>query len=865
MEYLLSDILNITGGIPTFHSPENFVVQQLLTDSRSKQTVNPENTVFFAIKGERNNGHLYIQELFNRGIKNFVVSEKPPELKANFILVEHTVIALQLLAAHHRNRFNYPVFGITGSNGKTIVKEWLHQLISTEKNIVRSPKSYNSQLGVPLSVWQMKESDELALFEAGISRIGEMPALEKIIRPTHGIITNIGAAHDGGFENRKQKTEEKLKLFRNSNVLFYCSNYSEIEAGAKSTLDEKKTRFISWSKNITGEKNIGLQKKESLIITGIKKSVKETLIEGTFNGVPPEGNEIHPNDLSGPEKIEGHPSGQISITIPFTDDASIENAIHCWLVLLFLGYQNQEINKRMQGLIPIAMRLEQKEGIHNCTIINDSYNSDTGSLAIALDFLNQQNQHPKKTLILSDIFQSGKEDNQLYSQVAGMVNNKGINRIIGIGKSISLHFNQFDIPEKKFFYNTDSFLKEFSGFSFENEAILLKGARPFGFERINSLLQKKSHETVLEIHLNALVHNLNFFKSKLNPATKIMAMVKAFSYGSGSHEIANILQFHKVDYLAVAYSDEGVELRNAGITLPIMVMNPEAESFESLLKFRLEPEIYSFRLLQLISDFLNKMPSEEKVAIHLKIDTGMQRLGFSLDSIEELIEKLNKEKNIIIKSVFSHLAASDEPRHDDFTRGQIKQFDLAAKKISDSFSTKENPIMSHILNSTGVIRFPQAKMDMVRLGIGLYGIASEEETQKELQNVAVLKTTISQIKKVKTGQSIGYDRKAFTTRDSVTATIPIGYADGLSRRLGNGTGKMIIISNGEPCFAPVIGNVCMDMCMLDITGINAREGDEVIVFGKDYTIEEMANDAGTIPYEILTGISRRVKRIYFQE
>lgn len=844
MTYTIADIARIVrtaeeispepGGFPALKYPD-IPIRHLLIDSRSRQTGNPGNILFFAIRGERNDGHDYISELFAKGVRNFVVSEDPPALDANFIKVKDTISALQLLAAYHRSRFRFPVIGITGSNGKTIVKEWLHQLLSPDKNIVRSPKSYNSQVGVALSVWQMNESNELAIFEAGISKAGEMEILERIIKPVIGIVTNVGGAHDANFKNRGQKAIEKLALFKNAEVLFYCRDYAEIESSIANFSSSLKK--ISWSK----------QKEADLKIVSIEKKTGKTRIEGiyTHSGL-----------------------GKIGIEFPFTDDASIENIIHCWLVMLYYGYDIAEINQRMQSLQPVAMRLEQKEGINQCTIINDSYNSDIASLAIALDFLNQQNQHHKKTLILSDILQSGKEEGQLYAEVADLVNNKGISRVIGIGKSICLHFTQFEVPEKKFFFNTDSFLEEFGSFVFENEAVLLKGARSFGFERINSLLQKKSHETVLEIHLNSLIHNLNFFRSRLNPSVKIMAMVKAFSYGSGSYEIANVLQFHKADYLAVAYSDEGVELRNAGITLPIMVMNPEPQSFDSLLKYRLEPEIYSFRLLDQISGFLKRSQIEEPFPVHLKIDTGMHRLGFTVEMTGELIMRLQNEPKISIKSVFSHLAASDESRHDGFTQWQFGQFDTVRKKILKAFSSPENPVMSHILNSSGALRFPEAQMDMVRIGIGLYGVAQEAEIQKELQNAAALKTTISQVKKIEKGDSIGYGRGAFAEKESVIATVPIGYADGYSRRLGNGKGKMIIKEKSglnRTVFVPTVGNICMDMCMLDITGVEAEEGDEVIVFGDEYPIAEIARDAGTIPYEMLSGISRRVKRVYFQE
>lgn len=845
MNYTISDISKITGGKASFRAGQELSVRQILIDSRSRETGNPANTLFFALKGERNNGHIFIQELYDRGIRNFVVSEDTPDIVANFIRVENTLTALQLLTAHHRRQFNFPVIGITGSNGKTIIKEWLHQLLSPEKNIVRSPKSYNSQIGVPLSVWQMNKSHDLAIFEAGISRTGEMESLEKIIQPTLGVISNIGSAHDAGFESRRQKINEKLKLFKNAKVLFYCGDNEEIETSlAEMPASVEKICWINQKENLPGSG------RESLKIISIHKTNIQTRIEGIYRN----------------ENAASKKEIPCVITIPFTDNASIENAIHCWLVMLYSGYGTYEITQRMQSLSPVAMRLEQKEGINHCTIINDSYNSDIGSLAIALDFLNQQNQHGKKTLILSDILQSGKEDKQLYGEVADLVNNKGISRIIGIGKSISLHFTQFDVPEKKFFFNTEAFLEEFNSFKFDNEAVLLKGARAFGFERINSQLQKKSHETILEIHLNSVVYNLNFFRSRLGSSTKIMAMVKAFSYGSGSHEIANLLQFHRVDYLAVAYADEGVELRNAGITLPILVMNPELQSFDSLLKYRLEPEIYSFRLLKQISDFILRSALKDPFPVHLKIDTGMHRLGFDFDSVDELVLNLLDMPYLLIKSVFSHLAACDESRYDDFTQLQIDQYNAARTKISKACELSGKPaFMSHIVNSSGALRFPGARMDMVRLGIGLYGIAADEQIQSELNNVAVLKTIISQIKDVKKGESIGYNRSATAEKAMRIATVPIGYADGYSRKLGNGKGKMIIAGKTGSVFVPTIGNICMDMCMLNLGSTEAEEGDEVIVFGHEYPVSEIAKDAGTIPYEILSGISRRVKRVYFQE
>lgn len=760
-----------------------------------------------------------------------MVNDLPPNAEidfpeANFLVVSNTLDALQQLAAHHRKQYTYPVIAITGSNGKTIVKEWLWQLLRDDFSIVRSPKSYNSQVGVPLSVWQMEASHTLAIFEAGISRLGEMEKLQPILRPDIAVLTNIGTAHDENFSGKDQKLAEKIKLLKGASIIVCCKDepalYSKVKEEAGSSA------LISWSR----------KSKADLQIARITKEKTETIIQGIFN-----------NQFS-------------SIRIPFIDDASVENAIHCWTVLLHLGISSESISSRMQQLIPVAMRLELKEGVNNCSVINDSYNSDLGSLSVALDFLNQQQQYPKRTLILSDILQSGKEEKELYAEVAQLIKGKRVNRMIGIGEAVSRMEHVFGEMEKTFYPSTADFLADYHNGLFHNETILLKGARIFEFEAISKIIQQKAHETVLEIDLNALVHNLNFIKSRLNPGTKLMAMVKAFSYGSGSFEIANVLQFHRVDYLAVAYADEGIELRKAGIVTPIMVMNPEEQSYDAMIRYNLEPEVFSFRVLQLFDEAAKRYrirhAEQPPVAVHVKFDTGMRRLGFAEEDLNELIVRLSNSRDLVIRSVFSHLAASDEAEHDDFTRRQVKLFTAMSDELRLHFTY---PIHRHILNSAGILRFPDAQFDMVRLGIGLYGIAATEDEQKNLKNVSTLKTTISQIKNVPKGETIGYSRKGIANDNMKIATVPIGYADGLSRKLSNGAGKMFI--NGKP--VSIVGNVCMDMCMLDISGINCAEGDEVIVFGADHPITELANDMGTIAYEVLTNVSRRVKRIYFQE
>jgi alanine racemase len=825
--YTIEDIALAVKGELILSTSKRSEIKNILIDSR--KLLFAVNTVFFAIVTKRNNGHNYIDDLYKKGVRSFIVSEVPENLKeyknCNIIKVTDTLIALQLLSAVHRKKFDIPVIALTGSNGKTIVKEWLFQLLCESKNIVRSPKSYNSQIGVPLSVWQMAPEHDLAIFEAGISETDEMDKLQAIIQPTIGIFTNIGTAHAENFMNANQKIGEKLKLFTKVETLIYCSDYHEINERIFSSGLNKNIKLFNWSR----------KQESNVLIREIVKNTRRTHIIAVFE------------------------NKEIDITIPFVDDASIENSIHCWVTMLYLGIDNEYIKKRIIQITSVAMRLEMKEGINNCSIINDSYSSDLNSLNIALDFLNQQKQHSKRTVILSDILQSGRVDDELYQEISSMLLHKNVDRIIGVGKYISKNADKFNI-EKKFYPTTLDFLNNVNTSDFYNESILLKGARLFEFEKISRLLQQKAHETVLEINLNAMVNNLNHYRSLVNPSVKIMAMVKAFSYGSGSFEIANLLQFHRVDYLAVAYADEGVELRKAGITLPIMIMNPEESSFDAIIQYQLEPELYSFRIINRFCEALNTHyeDKQETFPVHLKLDTGMHRLGFEKNDLKELISFLKEQKHVHINSVFSHLAACEDPAHDDFTNNQIKIFGEMGKKICSSF---DYPILMHILNSAGISRFPEAQFDMVRLGIGLYGITAGKEEQKLLQNVGVLKSIISQVKKIPKGDSIGYGRRKVAEKNMKIGIVPIGYADGLNRKLGNNKGFMLV--GGKK--VPITGSVCMDMCMLDITDIEAREGDEVIIFNDELTVYNMAETLETIPYEILTGVSRRVKRVYFYE
>jgi alanine racemase len=718
---------------------------------------------------------------------------------------------------YHRSQFSIPVIGITGSNGKTIVKEWLYQMLQNNRKVIRSPKSYNSQVGVPLSVWLLDSSYDLAIFEAGISRTGEMKRLQSIIHPDIGIITNVKEAHQENFRDHEEKTREKLILFKDSKTIIYCRDHELIHTLAREQFEQ--SRLLTWSKKGGGD----------IFIKTLRKSKGSVELEFTYNGK----------------------SGIFNV--PFSDEASLENIMHVISCLLWMKIDVSIIQQNLKSLTPVAMRLELLKGINQCTLINDSYNSDIASLAIALDFLNQQNQHRLKTLILSDIFQSGKNEDELYSEVSAIIRKKGISRFIGIGEALYRQKNLFG--RGAFFLSTDEFLNSIKPGDFSDEAILIKGSRPFYFERISLALQQKIHGTVLEVNLNALIHNLNIFRSGLNPGTGIMVMVKAFSYGSGSWEIANALQYQKVDYLSVAFADEGIALRQAGITLPILVMNPDISSFGQMIDNNLEPELYNFRSLLNCEQVIRKH-NVVRYPVHIKLDTGMHRLGFSEEELDSLVDFLIIHDNLEIKSVFSHLAAAEESAHDNFTRKQINLFEKMSSKLVSVFPYK---IRRHLLNSAGIERFPEAQFDMVRLGIGLYGISSSD--RNDLRSVSTLKSVISQKRTVKKGESIGYSRGSIETHDRSIGIVPIGYADGIDRRIGNGKGRFYV--NNNP--VPVIGNICMDMCFIDITGIQAEEGDEVVIFGESSPVWQMARDAGTITYEILTGISGRVQRVYYQE
>ncbi|MEE1944720.1 bifunctional UDP-N-acetylmuramoyl-tripeptide:D-alanyl-D-alanine ligase/alanine racemase [Pedobacter sp. KR3-3] len=817
-QYPIAHIAQILGAKAQLSSPTT-IITQLLTDSRTP--IDPEASLFFALKAQRD-GHQFIASAYQHGLRNFMVSDVVDASAypdANFLQVDDVLKALQQLAMAHRKTSQLKVIGITGSNGKTIIKEWLYQLLAPDFNIVRSPKSFNSQIGVPLSVWQINASHDLGIFEAGISRKGEMEVLAEIIAPTIGILTNIGEAHAEGFENNKEKLNEKLKLFKDVELLVYSPTYT---AGIKEADLPGKAKF-SWSTSAS--------QPADLQISFIEPIEGRNYIRAIYQ------------------------HKEIECLIPFSDKASVENGIICWATLLALGYTPQEADLRLEKLTSVSMRLALINGIENCSVIDDSYSADISSLAIALDFLNQQNQHPKKTLILSDIYESGKTNEVLYAEIAALLAQKNLNRLIGIGPHISAFADLFKL-EASFYESTQDFIAQLPAIHFANETILVKGARKFGFERISKLLTQKIHDTVLEINLNAMLGNLQFYRSKLKPGVKTMAMVKAFSYGSGSFEIANLLQYHKVDYLAVAYADEGIALRKAGISLPIMVMSPEPSAFEAMLSYQLEPEIYSAAILKSFMHFLPAAVTD--FPIHIKLDTGMHRLGFEAHEMPELIALLKDSAQLKIVSAFTHLVATDDAQHDGFTEQQLASYASLYEELAQGIGYR--PIR-HALNTSGITRWPTAHFDMVRVGIGLYGFDGALKDNRGLQTVAVLKTTVTQVKELKPGETVGYSRRGLMPNGGKIATVKIGYADGYTRDFGNGVGQMLI--HGK--LVPTIGSICMDMCMLDVTGLEVNTGDEVIVFNETHDIATLANQIGTIPYEILTNISQRVKRVYFYE
>ncbi|MBR6275328.1 MAG: bifunctional UDP-N-acetylmuramoyl-tripeptide:D-alanyl-D-alanine ligase/alanine racemase [Prevotella sp.] len=856
MIYTIEKIATLIGA--RRYGDHDANVRWLLTDSRS--LCFPEETLFFALHTKRNDGHRYVDELYRRGVRSFVVEQVPehPQADANYLKVPSTLAALQRLAERHRDEFDIPIVGITGSNGKTMVKEWLYQLLLPSQKIVRSPRSFNSQIGVPLSVWLLNEQTEIGIFEAGISQPGEMMALHDIIQPTIGVLTCLAAAHQENFRSMEEKCQEKLELMHDTQALIY-------------PMDDNTVSRCIRRMRYTGEK-IGWSRTDEQAPFYVRE-----LTEGDAS-----------TRVSYRYKDE-----EGEYTIPFTDVASVEDSIVCAVVALRLGLTAEQIAERMPMLEPIAMRLEVKQGQHGCTLINDSYNSDINSLDIALDFMSRRGG--KKTLVLSDIDQSGEQPAELYRQVNELCVKRGVDKFIGIGEELLAQSGLFLVGDKYFFATTQEFLSSPVFAQLHDEVILLKGSRRFGFEHITELLEQKVHETILEVNLNAVVDNLNYYRSFMKPETKLVCMVKADAYGAGAVEVAKTLQEHRVDYLAVAVADEGVTLRKAGITANIMVMNPEMTAFKTMFDYDLEPEVYSFRLL----DALIKAARKEGITgwpVHIKLDTGMHRLGFNVNEelrvkseefpsgvpkgagegtavansslftlhssfeIDELIDRLRHQQAVIPRSVFSHFVGSDSDEFDDFSARQFQLFDEGSRRLQAAFSHK---ILRHMDNSAGIEHFPERQMDMCRLGLGLYGVnpLSEELIHSSLHCVSTLKTTILQLRHVKAGDSVGYSRRTVLERDSVIGAIPIGYADGLDRLLGNRHGYCLV--GGKK--AEYVGNICMDVAMIDVTDIDCQEGDMVEIFGEHLPVTVLSNIIDTIPYEVLTGVSNRVKRVYYQD
>ena len=824
MTYTIEKITALIGAHRYGSSDAN--IEFLLTDSRSMCF--PEETLFFALKTKKNDGHHYIPDLYRRGVRNFVVEQVPADWstaysKANFLKVVDSLKALQRLAERHRDSFDIPIVGITGSNGKTVVKEWLYQLLSPSMAVTRSPRSYNSQIGVPLSVWLLNEQTQVGLFEAGISMPGEMLALRDIIQPTIAVLTNIGDAHQENFTSMEAKCEEKLKLFHDAQVAVYCEDDAVVSACV--ARHELKGERVSWSRT---------NAKAPLFIKDIIKGDTSTEVVYIYKGI------------------------ESRYELPFIDDASVENSISCAAVALYLGLPAQQLADGMKSLEPVAMRLEVKTGQHGCTLINDSYNSDIHSLDIALDFMARRPDHRgrRRTLILSDIFQSGLRPRELYRQVSDLCVERGVEKFIGIGSELSEQADEIKVPEKFFFSSVDQFIHSEVFRSLRDEVILLKGARKFGFDQLTELLVQKVHETILEVNLSAVVENLNYYRSFMKPETKLVCMIKANAYGAGAVEIAKTLQDQRVDYLDVAVADEGVTLRKNGITANIMIMNPEMSAFKTMFDYDLEPEVYSFRLLEA----LIRAAEKEGITgwpVHIKLDTGMHRLGFNPQTdMPRLIDRLQHQNAVIPRSVFSHFVGSDSDSFDDFSARQFALFDAGSKQLQAAFPHK---ILRHIDNSAGIEHFPERQLDMCRLGLGLYGINSRNNAI--IHNVSTLKTTILQLRNVPAGDTVGYSRKGRIDHDSVIAAIPIGYADGLNRHLGNRHAYCLV--GGKK--AEYVGNICMDVAMIDVTGIDCKEGDSVEIFGDHLPVTVLSDVLDTIPYEVLTGISERVKRVYFHD
>ena len=795
-------------------------ITQISIDSR--QLLHPEQTLFVALKGAKADGITFVDSLIEAGVRCFLVDINAAVHaswleKACFIPVSDTRAALQSLASYQRGEFVKPIVGITGSNGKTIVKEWLGQVLSQQFAVAKSPKSYNSQVGVPLSIFGIQPYHQVAILEAGVSKKGDMDTLADMIRPDLGIFTNIGSAHEEGFAGIAEKIAEKLKLFAGTKLLLYCKDQGLLAKNIEQQVPEENR--ISWSKNPGADFSISWKSLESSSRIVVMKHDLQT---HTFQ-------------------------------VPFTDMASLENVTHVILAALSLGQEAPAIQEGLSHLKPVDMRLTLKPGINDSLLIDDTYNNDLAGLRVALEFLSQQRPKRSKILILSDLLQQGLPE-KIYTEVAELIRSYGIDRIIGVGTEIQRLEKLVELPTTTF-ESTELLLQKLDLDQFQNDLILLTGARSFAFEKIVNRLQQRIHGTTLEINLNALTHNFNFYKRLLAPSTRVMVMVKAFAYGGGAAEIANHLQTLGVDYLAVAYSDEGVSLRKQGIQLPIMVLNPVEESFDLLCQYQLEPVVFSPEFFKKLGNFARNQGLP--LSIHLDLDTGMNRLGFERAQVGELKDLLLDFPELKVASLYTHLVGADEEAHHDFSVHQLQLFMEMSEAIGSILSYK--PLL-HALNSAGIVRYADYQLDLVRLGIGLYGVEVTGKHDSSLKAVSTLKTTISQVKTLAAGATVGYSRKGSLPEGGRIATLAIGYADGYDRRFSQGKGYVLILGQK----APVIGNVCMDMVMVDISQIpEAKAGDEAIVYGEQISLKELADRIGTIPYELLTNISGRVKRVYY--
>lgn len=793
------------------------VIEHLVIDSR--KPLPEEGALFIALKGDRHDGHRYLPELVDRGLQCALVSDGTSAVPLT-LRVPDTLDALQRLAGWHRAHHQLPVVGITGSNGKTVVKEWLYQLLRADEHIVRSPGSWNSQVGVPLSVWEIRPEHTLGIFEAGISQPGEMARLKAVVRPTIGVFTNIGPAHGANFGSDLEKALEKARLFKDAEALVYCADHGVIAEAIDQTQLDQRVALRAWSRERAAWLHV----------------VREETV--------PHGKRITCiND-----------STEFTFEIPFADHASLENALHCVTLLLHLGMDTRRIAERMPLLQPVAMRLEVLEGRNGITLINDAYSNDLASLTVALEHLDVVGRGRPRAVVISDIVGSGEDRDALYQRMAALLRRAGADRVLTVGTELAARTDLFE-GRATHYTDAQDLIRRCDPAELAGHAVLIKGARGFTLEQVVHRWQRQVHGTVLEIDLEAIRHNLNHYRAQLSGGTKVMAMVKAFGYGSGALELARLFAHEQVHYLGVAYADEGIELRQQGIQLPILVMNPEPVPFEVLDRYRLEAEVYDERSLLDAADHARLFPAMPPV--HLKLDTGMHRLGFMPAELPRLLHLLREHPHLRVASVLSHLAASEDPAHDAFTRQQIAQFTAMADAIDATLGYRP---FRHMANSAAVRRFPEARFDLVRLGIGLHGIGSDSAETAQLLPTASLRTPIAQLRQVPVGDSVSYGRRWVAQRPSIIATVPLGYADGLSRRLGNGVGRLWVHGSA----APIVGSVCMDMCMLDVTDIPCQIGDMAYLFNTEHPVTEVARDLGTIPYEVLTGIAQRVKRVHLQ-